>query len=59
MIQSIIMKKDQTMVTKIKIKKDMLRLKMEKKDVKQTKVMKEIMRDYCYYERKPEQNEDH
>ena len=53
------MKKDQTMVTKIKIKKDMLRLKMEKKDVKQTKVMKEIMRDYCYYERKPEQNEDH
>ena len=58
-IQSIIMKNDQMMVVKITIKEDMLRLNTEKKEVKQIEIMKEITRDYCYYEKVPERNEDH
>ena len=44
-IQSIIMKKNQMMAVKITIKKDMQRLITEKKDVKQTKIMKEITKE--------------
>ena len=44
-IQSIIMMKDQMMVVKITIKEDKLRLNTEKKDVQQTKIMKEITKE--------------
>ena len=39
------MKKDQMMVVKITIKEDKLRLNTEKKDVQQTKIMKEITKE--------------
>ena len=44
-IQSISMKTDQMMAVKITIREDMLRLITEKKDVKETNIMKEITKE--------------